>query len=168
MQLNLEIRARIAIDVAFDNRVPAVLEETELSRGRKRIRADERKRLIARSIEVGIDIAEVNDVASGEVLDYVATCRRARVESRKARAEERERILAHAPRHVVDTGAADDPVVTLAADQRVVAGAAVEGESNSTGGERRGVDDIIANSAVDGSSLLGWRQVREWFEAKRR
>ena len=81
MQLDLEIRAQIVVDIALDNRVPdAVLEEADLSRRRKCIRADERERLIARSIEVGIEVAEVDDVASGEVLDHVAICPETRIE----------------------------------------------------------------------------------------
>ena len=51
-------------------------------------------------------------------------------------------------------GPAVDEVVALAADDRVVAGTAIDGQRHGAGNHRRSIDRVVAGAAVD-DQLVG-------------
>ena len=79
--------------------------------------------------------------AHAEALDHVAACAAV------------GRVVARpADQHVV-AGTAGQDVVAVAADEHVVAVAAVDREQGRVGGQRRGIDDVVALERGDGQAV---------------
>ena len=87
-------------------------------------------------------------IQSGLTLDGVAAVARVPDEHVVTPAERRRVVAGSAGHHVVVI-AAEQRIGALAAGDHIVAVAAVDGETNRAGGERRGIDGVVAVAAVD-------------------
>ena len=111
---------------------------------------------VGRDVDVLVDVGAVEHecVVAGLALDRVAAVARVPDERVVARTEER---------HVVPappiTASLPSPPLTrsspCAADDRVVAGAAIDGQRHGAGNHCRSIDHVVAGAAVDGQLVGG-------------